>query len=74
MKVEPYILPNARDVGPLSDRLTTMLKEILLLANTFYGSLFNGQLRYLNPVSILFLSLFYHIMRSVWSLTVDCWT
>ncbi|XP_075987499.1 carboxypeptidase B-like [Anticarsia gemmatalis] len=60
MKYEFYVLPSASDVGPLTDRFVFMLREILLLANTFYGPLFNGISSVFCSVSIwmIFLLLF----------------
>lgn len=43
MQHDEYIFPSALDVQPLTRQFSTMMKEILMLANSIYSPLFNNQ-------------------------------
>ncbi|XP_063891027.1 carboxypeptidase O-like [Helicoverpa armigera] len=48
-----YVLPNAEEVGPRTDELSTMMKEIVLLAGNIYSPLFNSQARHFIQIFVI---------------------
>lgn len=45
MKTNGYIFPSAKDIVPLTNQFSTMLKETLMLASSVYSPLFSTQIR-----------------------------